>query len=82
MPTTNRRENKLIELFLSAYENDTWKGCHVDWLDQQRKSAAVEALATRTSDGKTLAIEHTLIRPYGEFKTEFARPKKNRLPIY
>jgi len=59
MPTKSRREDTLITLFLSAYDNDTWAGCRTDWLDQQQ-DGAVEVLATR-SDGRTLAIEHTLI---------------------
>jgi hypothetical protein len=46
-------------MFLSAYDNDRWAGCAMQWLDQQQ-DGAVEAIATR-SDGRTLAIEHTLM---------------------
>jgi hypothetical protein len=74
MATNDRSENKLISLFLSAYDDDTWQGCEVDWLDQRiRCREAVEALATRRSDGATLAIEHTLIQPYDKHKEEVAR---------
>jgi hypothetical protein len=75
MPTRNRPENALISLFLSAYENDTWKDCGKDPLDE-KQDRAVELLATRLSDGATLAIEHTLIQPYGAYKQEFSRFRK------
>ena len=57
-----RKERPLIELFLSAYENDGWKGCTLDWLED-KQDGAVEVLATK-SDGTTLALEHTLIQPF------------------
>jgi len=72
MPTRDRPENALISLFLSAYDNDTWQDCGKDPLDE-KQDGAVEILATRRSDGATLAIEHTLIQPYGAYKQEFAR---------
>ena len=59
MPTKPRPHDNLIKLFLAAYENDTWAGCDLNWLDQHQ-DGTVEVLATR-SDGRTLAIEHTLI---------------------
>lgn len=62
MPTSNRREDALIELFLSAYRENAWKGCRIDWLDRVQ-DGAVEALATR-ADNRTLAIEHTLIESF------------------
>jgi hypothetical protein len=62
MPTKPRTEDTLIKLFLSAYENNTWAGCEVQWLDQQQ-DGAVEVLATRP-DGRSLAIEHTLIESF------------------
>lgn len=71
MPTRNRPENALISQFLSAYDNDTWQDCRKCYLDE-KQDGAVELLATRLSDGTTLAIEHTLIQPYGEYKREFA----------
>jgi hypothetical protein len=80
MPTRNRPENALIELFLSAYDHDTWQNSVKEWLDE-RKDRAVELLATRASDGATLAIEHTLIQPYSEYKKEFARFREAFLPI-
>jgi hypothetical protein len=64
MPTTKvRRENALIDLFLSAYERNSWADCDQIPMDQI-KDGAVEILATRKSDGKTLAIEHTLIEGF------------------
>lgn len=60
-----------IELFLSAYENFSWADAHKDWLDR-RLDNAVEMLATRKSDGKRLAIEHTLIEPFVSDKQDFA----------
>jgi hypothetical protein len=73
MPTKSRREDRLITLFLSAYEDDTWTGAIIDWVDQ-RQNRAVEAVATR-SDGRTLAIEHTLIQLFSGERTDFERFK-------
>lgn len=71
MPTKAREENTFIARFLSAYEDYSWSDAHVDWLDE-RIDGAVEALATRKSDGKTLAIEHTVIEPFVGDKEDFA----------
>ncbi len=71
MPTKPRPEDRLIDLFLSGYDNGTWNSCEVERLDQ-KQDGAVEVLATRTSDKLTLAIEHTLIQPYGECARDFA----------
>ena len=62
MPSKRRREDPIIKLFVSAYADSTWKDSHIRWLDRAR-AGAVDALVTR-SDGKTLAIEHTLIEPF------------------
>lgn len=62
MPTKPRSEDNLIKMLLSAYDNNSWAGCAVQWLDQQQ-DGAVEVLATG-SDGRTLAIEHTLIESF------------------
>ena len=75
MPTDSRREHTLIDLFLSCYGNDSWANCELDWLEK-RKDGAVEVLATR-SDGKTLAIEHTLIQPFARDKEDFAYFRKS-----
>ncbi|MFQ5796726.1 MAG: hypothetical protein ACE5JP_16985 [Candidatus Bipolaricaulia bacterium] len=72
MPTKTRRENRIIEIFLSAYESDSWADAKLDWLDEKEDSA-VEVLATRRSDGKTLAMEHTVIEPFVGDKDDFAR---------
>lgn len=71
MPTEFRRENTFVERFLSAYENHSWADAKIDWLDE-KIDGAVEALATRKSDGKTLAIEHTIIQPFVGEKEDFA----------
>src|SRR4051794_22051074 len=64
-------EDVFIESFLSAYEDLSWADADKDWVDR-RVDGGIEMLATRKSDGKTLAIEHTLIQPFvgdiGDFK--------------
>ena len=71
MPTKQRPEDVFIEAFLSAYEDLTWADAEKDWVDR-RKDGGVEMLARRSSDGKTLAIEHTLIQPFVSDKEDFA----------
>lgn len=73
MPTKSRREDRLITLFISAYEDGTWAGATIDWVDQ-RQDGAVEAVARR-SDGRTLAIEHTLIEFFSGERTDLERFK-------
>jgi len=63
MPTTPRPEDVFIEAFLSAYENLSWADAEKDWVDR-RIDGGVEMLATRKSDGRTLAIEHTVAQPF------------------
>jgi hypothetical protein len=63
MPSKPRPEDVFIEAFLSAYEDLSWADADKDWVDR-RVDGGVEMLATRRSDGKTLAIEHTLIQPF------------------
>ena len=74
MPTKARREDFLIRRFLSAYDNDRWADCRMDWLDQQQ-DGAVEVLATR-NDGRTLAIEHTLIESFIGEREDLERFKR------
>src|SRR5271166_5124832 len=74
MPTKPRRENWFIKLFVDAYEDYTWAGAHLCWLDQ-KIDGAVELLATRKSDGNTLAVEHTLLEPFVGNKSDFANFK-------
>jgi hypothetical protein len=67
------REDTFISLFLLAYENCSW----ADALHQQpdkieRTEPAVDWLAKRKSDSKTLAIEHTIIEPFVGEKADFA----------
>ena len=83
MPPT--REDPFIKQFLTAYEDGSWGNADVvkpDALD--RTNPAVDQLATRKSDGKRLAIEHTMIEPFlGErsdldtFKTKFLDIEKD-----
>lgn len=72
MPAKCGKERPLLERFISVYQNDTWAEADLDWVDE-REDGAVELLATRGSDGATLAIEHTLIQPYPREKEDFAR---------
>jgi len=71
VPTKQRRENEFIKWFLSAYENHSWGDAKILWLDEIT-DGAVEALAIRNSDCKTLAIEHTIIEPFVKEKEDFA----------
>jgi len=80
MPTKLRRENELIDLFLSAYECDSWADSGREWLDE-KVDGSVELQATRSSDGMVLAIEHTLIQPFDGDKGDFARFAPIFLPI-
>jgi hypothetical protein len=73
MPTKSRPEDVLVELFLSAYDHNTWQGCEVDWLDR-RQDGGVEVVAAR-ADGKTLAIEHTLIESFVGEREDLERSK-------
>ena len=80
MPSKPGRDDEVfVKLFVSAYENFAWAGSHIDPLDQ-RIDGAVEALVTR-SDGKTLAIEHTLVEPFVGDKRDFASFEKALLNI-
>lgn len=67
------REDLFIELFLSAYENGSWADAQRTKPDAvDRTNPAVDKVATRMSDGKTLAIEHTIIEPFLGDKEDFA----------
>lgn len=57
---------------MRAYEKGTWADAHLDWVDE-RIDGAVELVATRATDGVTLAIEHTVIQPHPSEKEDFAR---------
>jgi hypothetical protein len=63
MPSKPRPEDVFIEAFLSACDDLSWADAEKDWVDR-RIDGGVEMLAKRKSDGKTLAIEHTLIQPF------------------
>jgi hypothetical protein len=69
MPTKSRREDIFIKLFVSAYEDNAWAGADLCWLDQIL-DGAVDLLATR-KDGRTLAIEHTLLEPFVGDRRDF-----------
>jgi hypothetical protein len=62
VPTRARPENKIIELFVSAYENDSWKGAHLTFPDEV-KDGGIDGFVER-ADGATLAIEHTVVEPF------------------
>src|SRR5690349_8810630 len=74
MPSTLRPEDKLLELFLSAYEDSAWKEASLDWIDK-RLDNTVEVIAER-ADGKKLAIEHTIVEPFSGEKADFAKFQK------
>jgi hypothetical protein len=80
MPTGSRREDSIIATFLSVYEDHSWADAEIEWLDK-RFDKAVEARATRKSDGKRLAIEHTIIEPFVSDKEDLARFKTVFLTI-
>ncbi len=62
MPTKPRPEDRLITLFVSAYENDSWKDANLKFPDQLQ-DGGIDGFARR-SDGATLAIEHTVVEPF------------------
>ncbi len=67
------REDPFIKLFLAAYENYSWADADLlkpDAID--RTNPAVDQVAKRKSDGKTLAIEHTIIEPFVQEKEDYA----------
>jgi hypothetical protein len=72
MPTGDRREDKFVDIFLSAYDGYSWKDAHVE-RPEKTQDNAVEAIATRNSDGKTLAIEHTITEPFVGEKRDLAQ---------
>lgn len=68
-----KREYAFIRQFVSAYENGSWADAEHTQPDQiDRSRQAVEWFAKRRSDGKTLAIEHTIIEPFAGEKSDFA----------
>jgi hypothetical protein len=77
------REDPFIKLFLSVYDNGAWADADlVKPGAVERRSAAIDQVATRRSDGKTLAIEHTIIEPFLHEKADFAEfSKANFLSI-
>ncbi len=74
-----KSEQVFIKLFVSAYENYAWVGSKIDRLDEHI-DGAVEALITR-EDGKTMAIEHTLVEPFFGDKHDFAMFERTFLRI-
>jgi len=67
------REDPFIKLFLSAYQDRSWADADLTKPDAiERKNPAVDQLATRKSDGRTVAVEHTIIEPFVGDKEDFA----------
>jgi hypothetical protein len=76
------REELFISLFISAYEEGSWADAlHVQPDKIERTKPAVDWLAKRKSDGKTLVIEHTIIEPFVGEKADFANFKTGFLAI-
>lgn len=73
MPARTTREDPFIKLFLSAYENGSWAVGDLTKPDAiDRTNPAVDQFATRKSDGRTLAVEHTIIEAFVGDKEDFA----------
>ncbi|WP_353069352.1 hypothetical protein RBB75_01940 [Tunturibacter empetritectus] len=70
MRTKELREDTLIQRFCSAYENGSWAGEDI-FCPDLTMPGGVDAFVTRSSDGRTLAIEHTLIEPFQRDKEDF-----------
>jgi hypothetical protein len=62
LPTTRRPENEIIQLFVSAYENDAWKDATITFPDEV-EDGGIDGFAERAG-GATLAIEHTVVEPF------------------
>jgi len=62
LPTKARPENTIITLFVSAYENGSWKNAQLTFPDQEQ-DGGIDGLAVR-ADGEQLAIEHTIVEPF------------------
>jgi hypothetical protein len=52
-------ERPLIQMLLASYEQGAWKDASLNWVEETEENT-VEVIAT-CADGKTLALEHTLI---------------------
>jgi hypothetical protein len=81
MPAINKRETALIRLFVSAYENGAWATDELRPLDEEI-DGAVDGFVERKSDGSRLAIEHTLIQPFVDDRSDLAWFKKNFLTVH
>jgi hypothetical protein len=68
------REDLFIKLFLSAYEDGSWSDADMSKCDAiDRQKPAIDMLAARKTDGKVLAVEHTIIEPFiGDKEEDFA----------
>jgi hypothetical protein len=69
-----RREHVLIQMFLSAYENDSWRSANLQWVEEEQDNA-VEVICTK-ADKISVAIEHTLIQLYAGEKADASRFEK------
>jgi hypothetical protein len=80
VPASNKSETALIRLFVSAYENGAWSADELKVPDEEI-DGAIDGFVQRKSDGRRLAIEHTLIQPFIDDKRDFAWFEKNFLHI-
>jgi hypothetical protein len=80
VPTKSRRETELIRLFYSAYQNGVWAADRLETPDE-KIDGAIDGFVKRGSDGRRLAIEHTLIQPYPDDRKDFALFEQYLLPI-
>ena len=67
------REDFFIRPFLLAYEDGAWADATHEQPDKiVRNRKAVDWFSRRKSDGKTLAIEHTILEPFLNERADFA----------
>jgi hypothetical protein len=73
MIESGTREDPFIKLFLSAYEAGAWAKSELTKPDAiDRTNPAVDQIATLITNGKKLAVEHTIIEPFVGDKEDFA----------
>ena len=69
----NYKRRSFHQAFPSAWEKGSWADAGLAKPDAiDRTNPAVDQIAARKSDGKTLAVEHTIIGPFVGDKEDFA----------
>jgi hypothetical protein len=70
MQTGATRADPFIQLFCSVYEDGLWAKPESFEVPDQKQNGGIDAYLTRP-DGKTLAIEHTIIEPFQREMEDF-----------